>query len=105
MSYGYSVLSDKLHKIAGSNRMHLVFYCPGCKRNHMFTVQADKSIHPTWEWNYDILEPTFTPSLLYPESTPRCHLYLTRGKIQFLGDCGHDLKGQTVPMVPIPDKE
>ena len=31
----------------------------------------------------------------------RCHTFVTDGKIQYLGDCTHDMKGQTVPMEPV----
>ena len=45
-------------------------------------------------WNNNVIEPTFTPSLLVNTTDPAlfCHLFLTDGKIQFLGDCFHDLK-------------
>lgn len=33
------------------------------------------------------------------------YLFLTDGKIQFLGDCFHDLKNQTVDMVDISEPE
>lgn len=73
------------------------FYCPGCKCNHFFT-QA-------WQFNGDYLKPTVTPSLLVNgdlsnPSTPRCHIYVTDGRIQFLADCTHELAGQTVDMEP-----
>ncbi|BBK03729.1 hypothetical protein [Enterobacter phage EspM4VN] len=60
-----------------------------------------------WSWNNNVDFPTFTPSLLVNVSDPasRCHLFLTDGKIQFLGDCFHDLKNQTVDMVDIPEPE
>lgn len=32
-----------------------------------------------------------------------CHSYVKAGRWEFLGDCTHDLAGQTVPMVPLPD--
>lgn len=60
-----------------------------------------------WMWNNNIIEPTFTPSLLVNTTDPAsfCHLFLTDGKIQFLGDCFHDLKNQTVDMVDISEPE
>jgi hypothetical protein len=76
------------------------FFCPGCKRSHAFTVGPPKRgpEDPRWEFNGDFDKPTFKPSLLcnkdYPES--RCHSFVTDGKIEFLGDCWHELKGQTV---------
>lgn len=32
-----------------------------------------------------------------------CHSFLRAGQWEFLGDSGHRLAGQTVPMVPLPD--
>lgn len=60
-----------------------------------------------WMWNNNIIEPTFTPSLLVNTTDPAsfCHPFLTDGKIQFLGDCFHDLKNQTVDMVDISEPE
>lgn len=58
-------------------------------------------------WNNNVIEPTFTPSLLVNATDPAlfCHLFLTDGKIQFLGGCFHDLKNQTVDMVDISEPE
>lgn len=60
-----------------------------------------------WSWNNNVIEPTFTPSLLVNATDPAlfCHLFLTDGKIQFLGDCFHGLKNQTVDMVDISEPE
>lgn len=71
-----------------------IFFCPGCRRGHPFEV-------PHWTWNGSFDAPTFSPSLLCNESFPkeRCHLFVKDGKIQFLSDCHHELKGQTVDMV------
>jgi hypothetical protein len=48
--------------------------------------------------------PTFTPSVLCNKSEPehRCHHFIRAGKIQFLNDCHHALRGKTVPL---PDAE
>lgn len=71
-----------------------IFECPGCGCLHFF----DKS----WKFNNDFEKPTAKPSLLVFPSKPekRCHSFVTGGKIQFLDDCFHDLKNQTVE---IPD--
>jgi Family of unknown function (DUF6527) len=80
-----------------------VFHCPGCGHDHPF--HTDPNGHPTrqsWTWNGSIDAPTFMPSLLVFTDLPskRCHSYVKDGKIQFLNDCFHALKGQTVE---IPD--
>ena len=63
-----------------------------------------------WGYNGSLDRPTFTPSILVFEVkredgslfSPRCHSYVIDGRIQFLGDCDHPLKGQTVDL---PDVE
>lgn len=34
-----------------------------------------------------------------------CHLFLTKGRLQFLSDCTHPLAGQTVDLPEIPDRD
>jgi hypothetical protein len=74
----------------------LLFNCPGCGCNHPFHVGFTG--RPNWSWNGDYDKPTFSPSLVVFKDEPsqRCHSFVTDGKIQFLGDCFHDLKNQTV---------
>lgn len=72
------------------------FWCPGCRAVHLiYTNQADGH---NWQFDGDMEKPTFSPSLLrYANKvSPRCHTFVKKGMIQFLGDCEHDLKGQTV---------
>jgi len=88
----------RLTNEAGTEEQYL-FHCPGCKCDHSFTTK-----HPTrspWQFNGDMENPTFSPSLLVWASRPeaRCHLFLRDGKIQFLNDCHHELAGETVDMV------
>jgi hypothetical protein len=77
-----------------------VFWCPGCEGHHTFSTE--RSRRPVWTFNGNLERPTFSPSLLYPDKTPRCHLFLTDGRLQFLSDCGHKLAGQTVDLPEIP---
>ena len=107
-----------------------VFHCPGCGDVHTIHTARSGAQHPRcWEFNSDIDNPTVSPSLLvrsghyinewkiercwceykkeHPEETGlptcyRCHSFIREGKIQFLSDCSHELKGQTVI---IPDFE
>lgn len=86
----------KLTEYQNSNGRLFIFFCPGCKYSHPFHVGSVG--RPSWEWNGSMDKPTFTPSLLVFKDVPeqRCHSYVTDGRIQFLGDCFHDLKNQTV---------
>lgn len=103
-------LSPVLRRVNG---WLLAFHCPGCNRRHHIQDAPDPSGHgPVWGWNGNAENPTFTPSLLIrwpanPEATEEfkewrtervCHSFIAGGQIQFLGDCTHALKGQTVPI-------
>jgi hypothetical protein len=71
------------------------FHCPGCECGHAIRVKGPE---PCWGWNGSLTIPTFTPSILVNAHDPasRCHSFVTDGKIQFLTDSYHALKGQTV---------
>ena len=76
------------------------FECPGCQEIHAVTVD-DQGQGPKWRWNKSVEKPTFTPSILCRKNRPneeRCHSFVTDGKIRFLQDCDHELKGQTVDL-------
>ncbi len=97
----------------------VMFYCPGCKCHH--GVNTDKTApNPytgaMWQWNGSLDSPTFSPSILVRGTVPItddehrrimageafepkplvCHSFVTDGRIQFLGDCTHELAGQTI---------
>lgn len=58
-----------------------------------------------WTWNGDLERPTFRPSILSRTADAsgeiRCHSYVTDGRIEFLGDCSHELAGQTVDLLNV----
>lgn len=120
-----AALGSKLRTLEGGG---ISFYCPGCKQHHSYWVGEGKG---PWTWNADAELPTFKPSLLnrsghyipeqerggagcwctYNAEHPNdpapfacgvCHLLLTDGQLQFLGDCTHGLAGQTVPLPDYP---
>lgn len=83
----------------------LAFTCPGCGYDHAVGVNGRKvpgedGTMNEWQWNQSMTKPTFMPSLLLFKSDPklRCHSYVKDGKIQFLDDCHHSLKGQTIDL-------
>lgn len=110
-----SALSKKL-RLAEGFRLH--FWCPGCDEMHSVFISEEKD--KGWKWNNDAENPTFTPSILVKghklkrdekgkwidwerdekgELIPTvCHSFVTKGKIKFLDDCTHKLKGQTVQL-------
>lgn len=81
----------------------MVFWCPGCKAVHRVNVPGFEGKGHIWGYNGDPVKPTLSPSILQYESpgySPRCHSFVKAGKIQFLSDCGHELAGQTIDLIP-----
>lgn len=99
----------------------LGFWCPGCREMHVISVAEGR-----WKFDGNYEAPTFTPSVLvqgghfapgwtegdgcwckWNQENPdeavrfvcaRCHSHVRGGMIEFLGDCSHELKGQSVKM-------
>ena len=82
-------------KVKKADTGQFIFQCPGCGFAHWFGP-------PRWTWNGDYDKPTVNPSIVTVGVEPKCHSFIRDGKIQFLNDCTHALKGQTVE---IPDWE
>jgi hypothetical protein len=97
------------------------FHCPGCGHSHAYFTKhfpGHEPPKPIWTFNGNLESPTFRASLLNRwgtyadpnwrdeggnEETTRqlsgqCHLFVTDGKIEYCGDCTHNLSGQTVEM-------
>jgi hypothetical protein len=90
----------------GEGHEEYLFKCPGCKYDHRVIVKwgstAGKT-EPKWSFNGSFVAPTFNPSLLIREfdgdvAVRVCHSFIKDGRIQFLDDCTHSLKGQTVEL-------
>lgn len=105
----------------------LAFFCPGCECSHWF--QIGQGPGPRWKYNGNGDKPTIRESILVrhptwtPPVTPEnmeewkrapwvqtkvesiCHSYVTDGRIQFLDDCTHTLKGKTVDLPAFDDDE
>lgn len=101
-----------------------IFSCPGCKQPHRFTSSwqfngdlENPTINPSILVKSGHFAPHFKEgdncwcsyNLMkmaegLPESKFRCaicHSFIKEGKIQFLGDCTHELVGQTVELPEI----
>lgn len=73
-------------------------FCPACDCYHVFDSR--------WTFNGDVDKPTFSPSMCVNcvdekylnEQTVRCHSFVRNGQIQYLGDCTHDMKNQTIEL-------
>jgi hypothetical protein len=95
-------MADKIHNFSSDgHKVQLwAFHCPGCGYDHAFTVGPPDGDRPRWSFNGSLEKPTFKPSLLCNKDFPdtRCHSFATDDRIQFLQDCWHKLKGQTVDL-------
>lgn len=98
----------------------LVFYCAGCKARHQVNLTANG---PKWDWDGNNTAPTFRPSILVttirhdlteeewaeydrvyaggtssalddPKFRYVCHMFVRAGKIEYLSDCTHSLRGE-----------
>jgi hypothetical protein len=80
---------------AGPGNKMFGFVCPACGYGHSVLVGEGH-----WSWNGSLEAPTFTPNLLFNANTKeaRCHSFVKDGRIMFLTDSFHKLKGQTVDL-------
>lgn len=97
---------------SAGERDYLTFCCPGCRayfsafgrglhmmERHQVIVRGPGA----WGYNGNPNTPTFTPSVLmstwyWDEATQTkipytCHSFVESGRINFLGDCTHELRG------------
>jgi hypothetical protein len=98
-----TVLKEDVDAV-GTVHPDFMINCPGCECLHgIWTTNVDGG--PVWTFNGNMEKPTFSPSLkvTYPEKdkTNICHSFIRDGKIQFLNDCTHKMKGQTVELPEI----
>lgn len=112
-----SAIGRKLRGISfGEAGSGIVFWCPGCDQAHAVRTSGTggtggRYTQARWEWNGDGDKPTISPSVLrrdwetdikgQPSSV--CHSFVRSGQIQFLDDCTHHLRGQTVPLPDWPE--
>jgi hypothetical protein len=79
-----------------------VYFCPGCGHDHFVRLRD-------WTFNGSLEKPTFRPSVLlkYEENGKEmvCHSFVQNGKIIYLDDCTHGLKGKIVEMDEIKEEQ
>lgn len=82
------------------------FECPGCGLTHSLNIDPNKP-RPRWDFNGNLDLPTIHPSIRVrwtygmQQEQRVCHSFVRDGNIQFLSDCTHKLKGQTVALPEI----
>lgn len=87
----------KVKKVMIGNKDEFQWHimCRGCGHVHAMAPHVHS-------FNNDFDKPTFSPSLLQNFNPDKvCHSFVTNGKIQYLGDCFHELKNQTIDLPEI----
>lgn len=90
----------KIKEVRYAGHHQFLYFCEGCGYEHAFALKSEGGHH---EFNGDLNVPTVSPSLVQ-NFTPgkMCHSFIKAGVIQYLPDCWHHLKGQTIQL---PDYE
>lgn len=101
-------------ELDGGYHGELGFMCLGCGHIHFINDSLTKIPNvPIWTFNGDFDKPTIRASVLvwsyrFNEVTKkhdieidRCHSFITDGNIEYLPDCHHPLKGQTIELPEI----
>lgn len=120
------LMSDKIAPVTKNGKtIGWMFFCPGCNNGHAIQTASENGLYPggdVWTFNGNMEKPTIRASVLVRsnqwvppvnehnaekwkaqpweqhEIKTVCHSFVTDGRIEFLGDCTHDLKGQTVDL-------
>ena len=101
-----------------------VYWCPGCDEHHYVRTMANER-SPGWTFNGDEASPTFSPSVKVtgkqcvivdhewtgewvrgPDGKALdkcCHHFVRNGKIEYLSDCTHALRGMTIDLPEYPE--
>lgn len=82
---------------------HLRFRMPGPSGELHLPVMIGGTRAGTnnWTWSGSVEAPTLRPSVLSEGNGWRCHSWINDGRAQFLDDCSHELRGQTVDLLEI----
>lgn len=97
----------------------VVIKCPAGHYHYIHTKKTNPNGQGmAWNFNGNMNLPTFTPSInertgtyvdpntkgdpdWLRENSYHCHFIVTSGKIQFCGDCSHNLKGREMYLLEI----
>lgn len=82
---------EKIYKIQTGNSIKLLFWCHGCGTNHHFDPHTHK-------WNDDFFKPTVYTSILIDKPNRKCHSLIKDGKIIYLEETDHKLKGHEIDL-------
>jgi len=84
-----------------SEATHVQLHMPGPLPNRILPLFG----RPSWKWDRNCVAPTISPSILSraPDGDMMivCHSFVRNGVIEFLGDCTHELAGQSVELLDV----
>ena len=87
-------------RVATDNKdeKRFIFYCPACEVCHWV---RERGPSPCWQvTGIEEDKPTVRPSIrVRVDDDNNCHFFVENGKIKYLKDCTHRLKGQTVDIL------
>lgn len=91
-----------------STNKGLVHFCPACREMHLLNMDVPTAKGSRWDWNGDIMQPTFSPGARFKayngrRLVQRCHYQLINGTIIFQKDCMHEFRGLIIDLPPIPE--
>lgn len=84
-----SAIGNKLRKTQGG----IIFWCPACNSGHEVKIGRNG-----WEWNNRDDSPTIAPSVYVSVNDWKCHCVVKDGRIEYLTDSTHDLRGKSVEL-------
>jgi hypothetical protein len=97
-------MGRKVYDVFNTKEEHIGYswYCPGCKTHHEVSTDKPDEYGYIWIFSGTVECPTIRASLLVNPNNepgrPRCHCYITEGKIEFFQDSTHELAGQIIEM-------
>jgi hypothetical protein len=82
-------IGHKLRKTQGG----IIFWCPACRTGHEVKLGRNG-----WAWNNREDFPTIAPSIYTKVRGKNCHCIVRDGRIEYLTDSTHDLRGKSVEL-------
>jgi Family of unknown function (DUF6527) len=106
----FRLIDGIYHECVPTEATHIKIRMPGpiAERGYIpVMIAGRREGTPCWTWNGSTESPTLRPSLLTRVTKTIgeeivCHSWVTDGRVEFLGDCTHELAGLTVDLLDIP---
>lgn len=101
----FNFFDNTYHPCEPKDATHVNIKTPGPFGNRFLpVVKGKRDGTGCWSWNRDCEKPTLHPSVLTKGGDGGnivCHIWINDGMVQFLGDCTHEFRNKTVPLLDI----